>query len=145
MVAARLDKAMALGVDAILDPSKGDLSQRVSELTGDGFDLIFEASGSPIALRSAFEMVRPGGTIVQIGTLGTADIPLPANLLMNKEINLIGSMRYGNVFDEAIRLVASGRVNLRPLISGVFPMDESVEAFRVAGDKSLSFKVQIQL
>jgi threonine dehydrogenase-like Zn-dependent dehydrogenase len=64
---------------------------------------------------------------------------------MNREINLIGSMRYGDVFDEAIRLVASGRVNLRPLINGVFTIDESVKAFAFAADKSQSFKVQIQL
>ena len=82
---------------------------------------------------------------MQIGTLGTGDIPLPANLLMNKEINLIGSMRYGNVFDEAIRLVAAGRVNLRPLINAVFPLDDSVKAFEFAADKVQSFKVQIEI
>jgi L-idonate 5-dehydrogenase len=144
IIPARRAKALELGADAALDPSAGDLSEKVRELAGDGFDLIFEASGSPIALRGAFDMVRPGGTIVQIGTLGTEDVPIPANLLMNREINFIGSMRYGNVFDEAIRLVASGRVNLRPLINGVFTIDESVKAFEFAADKSQSFKVQIQ-
>jgi L-idonate 5-dehydrogenase len=64
---------------------------------------------------------------------------------MNKEINLIGSMRYGNVFDEAIRLVAEGRVNPRPLINGVFSLDETVKAFAFAGDKTLSFKAQIHV
>jgi len=82
---------------------------------------------------------------VQIGTLGTADIPLPANLLMNREINFVGSMRYGNVFNEAIRLVAAGRVNLQPLVSEVFALDQSVKAFEHAADKSQAFKVQIEL
>jgi L-idonate 5-dehydrogenase len=145
IVAARRVKALELGVDVVFDPLTPDLSERVRELTGDGFDLIFEASGSPIALRGAFDMVRPGGTIVQIGTLGIEDLPIPVNLIMNREINLIGSMRYGNVFDEAIRLVALGRVNLSPLINGVFTIDESVKAFEFAGDKSQSFKVQIRL
>jgi L-idonate 5-dehydrogenase len=145
IVAARRGKALELGVDAALDPLTADLNERIRELTGNGFDIIFEASGSPIALRGAFNMVRPGGTIVQVGTLGTQDVPIPANFLMNREINLIGSMRYGDVFDEAIRLVASGRVNLRPLINGVFTIGESVKAFEFAADKSQSFKVQIQL
>jgi threonine dehydrogenase-like Zn-dependent dehydrogenase len=123
-----------------------ELGEQVRALTGDGFDLVFEASGAPPALRGAFELVRPGGTIVQIGTLGTADIPLPASLLMNKEINFIGSMRYGNVFDEAIRLVAAGRINLQPLLcTETIVLNDSVRAFEFAADKTQSFKVQIQL
>ncbi len=145
IVASRRAKAAELGVDATLDPSSEDMSGRVRELTGDGFDLVFEASGSPRALHGAFGLVRPGGTIVQIGTLGTGDTPIPANLLMNRELNFIGSMRYGNVFDEAIRLVAAGRVDLKPLINGLFTLDESAKAFDFAADKSQSFKVQIQL
>jgi L-idonate 5-dehydrogenase len=136
---------LGAGMDAVLDPAASDFQERARELSGGGFDFVFEASGAPPALRSAFTLVRPGGTIVQIGTLGTADIPLPANLLMNKEISLIGSMRYGNVFDEAIRLVAAGRVNLRPLINAVFPLEQSLEAFEFAADKVRSFKVQIEI
>jgi L-idonate 5-dehydrogenase len=145
VVAARREKAEALGIEAVLDPSAAEFAGRARELSGDGFDVVLEASGAPAALRSAFELVRPGGTIVQIGTLGAADIPLPANRLMNKEINLIGSMRYGNVFDEAIRLVAAGRIELRPLVNAVFPLKDSVQAFEFAADKTRSFKVQIRI
>jgi len=145
LVAERRAKAGELGIDAVLDPAAADFAECVSQLTDDGFDVVLEASGAPPALRSAFDLVRPGGTIVQIGTLGTADIPLPANRLMNKEINLVGSMRYGNVFDEAIRLVAAGRVNLKPLINAVYPLEEAVKAFEFAADKARSFKVQIQI
>jgi L-idonate 5-dehydrogenase len=145
IVTVRRSKAIELGVDAALDPTSGDLADQARALAGEGFDFIFEASGSPRALRGGFDLVRPGGTIVQIGTLGAGDTPLPANLIMNKEINFIGSMRYGNVFAEAIRLVAAGRINLRPLINGVFSLDEAVKAFEFAADKTQSFKVQIQL
>ncbi|MGD0911678.1 MAG: NAD(P)-dependent alcohol dehydrogenase [Terracidiphilus sp.] len=145
IVAYRREKAVALGADLSLDPTQADFAGQVAKFTGDGFDLIFEASGSPRALRASFDLVRPGGTIVQIGTLGTADIPLPANLLMNREINFVGSMRYGNVFGEAIRLVAAGRVNLLPLVSEVFALDQSTKAFELAAGKSQAFKVQIQL
>ncbi len=145
VVSGRRDKAVKLGADVALDPSAKDLSGRVRELTGDGFDVFFEASGAKPALRQAFDLVRPGGTIVQIGTLGTDDVPIPANQVMMREINFIGSMRYGNVFVEAIRLVASGRVNLQPLISGVIPFSESAKAMVLASDKSKALKVQIQL
>jgi L-idonate 5-dehydrogenase len=145
MIPARRSKAHELGADVALDPASDDFSDQVRTLTGEGFDFIFEASGSSRALHRAFHLVRPGGTIVQIGTLGTEDTPLPANLIMNKEINFIGSMRYGNVFDEAIRLVSAGRINLRPLINEEFSLDDAVKAFEFASDKTRSLKVQIQL
>ena len=145
IVPARRAKAAEGGVDLVFDPDANDFFDKARELTGDGFDVIFEASASIRALRQAFEVIRPGGTIVQIGTVPNEDTPIPALRLMNREFNYIGSQRYGNVFDEAIRLVASGRVDLRPLYSGEFATDESAKAFEVAGDKARSLKVQIQL
>jgi L-idonate 5-dehydrogenase len=144
IVAARRKKAIELGVDVALDPAAKGLNDQVRELTGLGFDTVFEASGAPPALRAAFDLVCPGGIIVQIGTVGTADIPLPVNQLMVREIDFRGSMRYGNTFDEAIRLVAAGRINVSSLINQVFTLEDSVKALHFAADKSLALKVQIQ-
>jgi L-idonate 5-dehydrogenase len=145
IVPERRAKAQELGIDAVLDPSDAQFTTRALALSDGGFDYVFEASGAPPALRSGIELARPGATIVQIGTLGAAEIPLPVNILMTKELSLIGSMRYGNVFDEAIRLVAAGRVDLRPLINQVFPLDDTMKAFEFAADKARSFKVQIRI
>jgi L-idonate 5-dehydrogenase len=144
IVAARRHKAIELGVDVALDPTEPGLHHQVQELTGLGFDMVFEASGAPPALRAAFDLVRPGGTIVQIGTVGTADIPLPVNQLMVREINFRGSMRYGDTFDEAISLVAAGRIQVGSLINDVFALEDSVKALHLAADKSAALKVQIQ-
>jgi 2-desacetyl-2-hydroxyethyl bacteriochlorophyllide A dehydrogenase len=144
IVAARRHKAVELGADVALDPTAHDLPHQVQELTGLGFDMVFEASGAPPALRAAFDLVRPGGTIVQIGTVGTADIPIPVNQLMVREINFRGSMRYGDTFDEAIRLVAAGRIHVSSLINNVFALEDSVKALHLAADKSAALKVQIQ-
>ena len=141
----RRHTALKLGADVALDPAAQHLQEQARELTGDGFDVIFEASGAPPALRQAFDLVRPGGSIVQIGTLGTADVPLPANQLMVSETRFIGSFRYGDVFDEAIRLVAGGRVNLDPLISEVFPLVQLPRAMQRACAKDEVIKVQIQV
>ena len=144
IVASRRDKAIELGADVALDPAAHDLRHQVHELTGLGFDMVFEASGAPPALRAAFDLVRPGGTIVQIGTVGTADIPIPVNQLMVREINFRGSMRYGDTFDEAISLVAAGRIHVSSLINNVFALEDSVKALHLAADKSAALKVQIQ-
>lgn len=142
---ARRKMATEIGFNLIMNPLAKNLRNVMLELTGDGFDVVFEASGAAPALRNAFNLVRPGGAIVQIGTLGTEDIPIPANQIMVQEINFIGSMRYVDVFDEAIRLAAAGRINLHPFIKTVFPLDQSANALRHAGDKSSAGKVQIEM
>ena len=128
----------------MLNPADNDLQQQVRDITGDGFDVVFEASGSRIALRQSFDLVRPGGTIVQIGTVGFADVPIPANQLMVKEINFIGSFRYGDVFEEAIRLVESGRIDLSPFITEVLSINQITNAMNLATDRVNSLKVQLQ-
>jgi L-idonate 5-dehydrogenase len=143
VVASRRDTALKLEADASFDPAAKNVGNQVRELAGDGFDVVFEASGAPPALQQAFSLVCPGGTIVQIGTLGTDGIPLPANQVMSREIQFIGSFRYGNVFGEAIRLVAAGRVNLAPLISQIFPLAELPQAMQRAFAKDSVMKIQI--
>ena len=145
VVEGRRKTALKLHADATLDPAAAHLAERVRELAGDGFDVIFEASGAPPALRQAFELVRPGGTIVQIGTLGSEDVGLPANHLMVHETQFIGSFRYGDVFGEAIRLVEGGRVFLEPLISEVFSLVELPQAMQRSFAKDDVIKVQIQV
>lgn len=146
MLEQRRQAAARLGADAALDPREKNLQEQAHELTGGGFDIIFEASGAPQALRQAFDLAGPGGTIVQIGTLGPDDVPLPANQLMVRETQFIGSFRYGNVFGEAIGLAETGRVNLAPLISRVFPLVELPKAMQLActGDDVIKLQIQVR-
>ena len=144
-VAERRQIALAVGADSVLDPMDASLKDRVAALTGDGFDMLFEASGAPPALKQAFELVRRGGTLVQIGVFSAPEIALPVNELLVRELQFIGSFRYGNVWEEAIRVVAAGRVNLQPLISRVFPLKQAPEALALACAKTGVVKVQLDL
>ena len=80
-----------------------------------------------------------GRTTVRVLTMNSED------QLMVREIQLVGNFRYGNVFDEAIRLVAAGRVNLRPFITGLFPLKDTAQAMVQAADKAHALKVQIEV
>lgn len=137
--------ALKHNIDIVLNPADADLLNQAKEITGDGFDVIFEASGATPALRQAFDLVKPGGTIVQIGTLSPEDIALPANQVMVKEIKYIGSFRYGNVFEEAISLATSGKIDLSTFITSVFPLNEINNAMIHAADKTNSLKVQLKI
>ncbi len=144
-VAERRKMAQTVGADAALDPADASFKHGAATLVGDGFDVVFEASGAPPALRQAFEVVRRGGTLVQIGVFSAPELSLPINQLMIREIQFLGSFRYGNVWEEGVRLLASGRVNLQPLVSRVFPLKQAPEALALAGAKSGVVKVQLDL
>jgi len=105
------------------------------------FDVMFEASGNQHALTGAFEVVRPGGVIVQIGVGG--NFTLPMNVLVAKEFDLRGSFRFHEEFDWAVAMIGSGLIDLKPLLTASIPVERAVEAFDLAADKSRAMKVQL--
>ena len=105
------------------------------------FDVCIEASGSDKALQSALAAVRPHGTIVQLGLGG--DMSVPMNLLVAKEIQLVGSFRFHEEFSQAVKLISSQTVDVKPLISATLPLADAVEAFELANDRSRAMKVQL--
>lgn len=107
------------------------------------FDVAFEVSGAASALGNCIELVRRGGTIVQVGTIPVEGVHLFANQIMVKELDIRGSMRFGNVFSRAVRLLESQRLNVQPILTGRFPIAEAAKALQLAFDKTVSMKVQI--
>lgn len=105
------------------------------------FDVMFECSGNQHALTGAFDALRPGAVIVQIGVGGNFTIPM--NVVVAKEFDLRGSFRFHEEFDWAVELIASGRIDLSPLLTASIPIDRAVEAFDLAADKSRAMKVQL--
>ena len=69
--------------------------------------------------------------------------PFVVNEIMSKELDLRGAFRWGIEFDWAVDYIASGRVDVKPLLSGQFPLQDAVKAFRFAKDKTQSTKVQL--
>lgn len=105
------------------------------------FNIVFECSAAPAALRTAIASVRPQGKIVQVGVTG--DLPIPINLVVGKEIELMGTHRFHAEFAHAVRLIDSGAIDVKPIITGTYPLDRAVEAFDAAGDRTRSVKVQL--
>lgn len=105
------------------------------------FDVMFEASGNQHALTGAFDVVRSGGTIVQIGNGG--QFTLPMNVVVAKEFELRGSFRFHEEFAWAVDMIGSGAIDLSPLLTATVPVERAVEAFDLAADKSKAIKVQL--
>lgn len=137
--AAALRTAEAMGATATVNVPHQTLE--TYEADKGYFDVAFECSAAPSALHAAFQTTRPGGTVVQVGVTG--ELPIPANLLVGKEIELIGSHRFHAEFAVAARLIAERRIDVRPLISDSFPLEDALTAFDTAGDRSRAMKVQL--
>jgi L-idonate 5-dehydrogenase len=106
-----------------------------------GFDVAFEVSGTAAGLASAIGTVRRGGTVVQIGNLPGGAMPVPANAVMAKELDLKGTFRFGREYEEAVSLIVSGGVDVLKLVTAERPLSDAPEAFRLALDRSQSVKV----
>jgi len=133
------DFSLDHGAGAAFDPRDEAAAARH---TGPGFDAVFEASGSPAALSFAYRSAARGGRIVQIGTQ-PGELTLPANLVMSKELAVIGSLRYAHVYPLVLDLMASGRIEVGELISAVYPYAEMQKAMDRAVAKQGIVKVQV--
>jgi D-xylulose reductase len=120
------------------------LVAEVKRLTEDwGADVVFECSGSPKAWETITDLARPGGCIVVVG-LPVEPIKFDISTLSVKELRIESVFRYAHQYDRAIALMASGRVDLKPLISETFPFEKSIPAFeRAAEGRPADVKLQI--
>jgi L-idonate 5-dehydrogenase len=154
VIAARLAGAKSITVSDVLDRPLAqarevgaDRTLRADRdadaLTTPQFDVCYEVSGSFAALKTCVAAARRGATIVQVGTLPHEPLPFVVNELMVKELDLKGAFRWGIEFDWAVEYLSSRRVDVRPLLSGQFPLQDAVKAFALAKDKTRSTKVQV--
>lgn len=106
------------------------------------FDVAFECSGAGAAVAAAVGACRPGAVIVQVG-IGGAEVPVPLNAVVAKEITLRGTFRFDREFEWAVGFLASGAINVAPLLTERVPAGEAVRAFELAGDRRRAMKVQL--
>ncbi len=125
----RLDLAKKLGADKLINPLKSDLSEAVlQETEGKGANVTLEAVGYAKTFADAVSITRMGGHIVAVGNLEKkAEFDLQQ--LVAKEHTFTGSYASSGEFRDCIELVASGKINVEPLISDVLPLEEGPDAF----------------
>jgi L-idonate 5-dehydrogenase len=154
VIAARLAGARQITVSDVLDRPLATAAavgadrtiradRDAGALSAPQFDVAYEVSGSFTALKACVAAVKRGGTVVQVGTLPHEPLPFVVNEIMSKELDLKGAFRWGIEFDWAVDYLSSRRVDVRPLLSGQFPLQDAVKAFELAKDKTRSTKVQV--
>jgi L-idonate 5-dehydrogenase len=105
------------------------------------FDVHFEASGNERAIRAGLDVLKPRGVLVQLGLGG--DVSIPQNTVVAKEIEVRGTFRFHEEFGLAVDLINRRTVDVKPLLTGCYGLDDVQTAFELAGDRSRSMKVQL--
>ncbi|MEI6098535.1 MAG: L-idonate 5-dehydrogenase [Alphaproteobacteria bacterium] len=137
-----LAMARQAGADVVINMTENAAALADYAQDKGSFDVLFECSGAAPALVSAIAVLRPGGTIVQLGLGG--DMTLPVQVITAKELVLKGSFRFHDEFATGVSLMQKRLVEVKPLITHSFAIDDAVTAFQVAGDRGRAMKAQIR-
>lgn len=136
----RLEKALELGADGVIDASKTDTVREVMRLTdGCGCDLAVETAGTQITTVQTIHMTKKGATVVLVGYSKSGEMTLPMSLALDKELTFKTVFRYRHIYPMAIEAVAAGRVNLQGIVTDIFTLDEVQKAM----DYSVNNKAHI--
>ena len=131
--APRLETATLMGATSALDPYGLDLNETLLELTyGRGVDLVVEAAGAPEhTLTPLTGGLAVGASITQIGR-SERPPALPLEHYQVRGVQLAGSLGHAGhgTFPSVIRLLASGRLDLRPMVSARYPLEQAEAAFQ---------------
>jgi L-iditol 2-dehydrogenase len=127
----RLELARRTGATRTVTPD--------DELDGD-YDALIECSGHPGALTAGIKALRPAGTAVLVGMGPGEEGTLPLSVIQGREIWVTGTFRYANTYPTAIALAATGRVDLKAIMSQRFGLDETDAALRAGREDPASVK-----
>lgn len=129
----RLAMAHRFGADRVVDASKEDPVVAARELSGDrGADVVVECTGVEPALRSSLEALAPGGEMRLVGVpADPVPVDLAAWILKGITVRAIHGRKIFESWEQASRLVESGKIDLAPLVSHRFPLRRGLEAFEI--------------
>ena len=126
--ASRLAMAAKLGADTCIQTGEQDTVSEVLRAFPDGVDHVFEAVGVGATVANAVGSVRKGGTVTLVGNIA-AQVKLPLQAVVTRQIRLQGSASSAGEYPRAIELLASRQIDVSALISSVEPLSGGARAF----------------
>lgn len=132
---SRLEAAKKLGASRTIlatDPELIDL----------GVDVFIDASGAAPAVVSGMRATRAAGRVVLVG-MGAEELTIPLAVIQHRELTVVGVFRYANTWPTAIDLVTTNRVNLLPLVTDKFSLEQTAEALMAASRVPGSLKSMV--
>ena len=128
-----------------VNSARESLEDAVFALAPEGVDIVFEASGSPAVIASFIRYLRPNGRAVMIG-MPAAPAPYDVVAAQVKEIRMMHIFRYRNMYPRTIKLIASGTLKVKPLITHHFGFKDALRAFDfAAGMPDDAIKIMVNM
>jgi L-iditol 2-dehydrogenase len=125
----RLTLGELLGADEALRGTGGEIAEAILKRTGGiGADVVFDAVGRAKPVAESIDSVRKGGTVTLIGNI-SPEVTLPLQKVVSRQIRLQGTAASAGEYPEAIELISSGRIHVRPLITAVAPLEDGPRWF----------------
>jgi L-iditol 2-dehydrogenase len=125
---SRLKLAQDLGATAVLS-AETDIAKQVLQLTGGaGTDVVVEAVGRTETVTASVESVRRGGTVVLVGNI-SREVSIPLQKIVTRQIRLQGSCASAGEYPRAMELLASGAIQVKPLITAIAPLADGPQWF----------------
>jgi alcohol dehydrogenase len=134
----RLDMSRRLGADVTLNHLEVDVVEKVKRLTGGGADVAIEALGMQETFENALRCLRPGGTLSSLGVYsGKLQVPYDAFAAGLGDYRITTTLCPGGKerMRRLMEVVKGGRVDLTPLLTHSFSLDEIEEGYRVFGER----------
>jgi len=140
----RLEIAKGMGADLVVNNKRKDPTDLVPSLTdGLGADLVIEAAGSRSSFVMAMELVRMQGKILQFG-VPEGEVAVDLGPILMKELTIVGCRASPGVWPETVDLVVSREIDVRPMITHVFALDDALKAFEMV-ERRLDNSIKVSL
>ena len=143
--ASRADLARQLGAEEVVDPTADGFLDTVMELTqGRGADVVLEASGQPAAMAATLEVAGFNARLVNIGIDVGRSAPAQLGLIQSKQLQIRGSIGSPGVWPQTLRFLARTGLDLSPMVTRRFTLDEAPDAYTAARQTGENIKVHIE-
>jgi len=140
----RRDVGMELGAEHQIDPTGVDLVDAIGDLTGGRLaDVTVEASGNPAAMASSFDIVGFRGRMAFIGINVGGRANAKLGQIQSKELRIHGTIGSPDIWPETIRFISTSGLDLSPLITARFPLEEALDAFAASERRDEQIKVHL--
>ncbi len=151
LIPARLDKALAVGADAVINSADEDVANRLLELHGAGesmfpgkvgTDVYFDAAGAPAVINTALAAAKPGA---RLGVVAVHKQPVEVDFvnIMSNEITIVGSMGYPDEIFEVTKDLVANWEKYAVIVSHTIPFENVDEALRTASTPGAADKVVV--
>jgi L-iditol 2-dehydrogenase len=129
----RLEAARSFGAQALAaDARQSEVREILAVTRKQGVDVAFEVAGENAAVEATVAAVKPGGKVILVGIPTDDRTAFTASIARRKGLTIKLVRRMKHTYPRAIRLVESGMVDVRSLVTSRFPLEQSAEAFAVA-------------